>query len=297
MRRRNLLATPALLLISRPTPVAAQTGAAVVATFSILADMARVIGGDAITVATLVPPDGDAHTWEPSPADLRRVHDADVLIENGLGLEGWMTRLPQAAGFSGLRITAANHVTARTMSEHGHTVTDPHAWQDAANGVLYARSIAEGLAHAIPAAARDISARAASYIAEIDATDRWIHATLASIPPEKRRILTSHDAFGYYGARYNITLRAVQGINTENEPSARDLATLIAQIRRENIRAVFVENMTNPRLAATVARESGATLGQTVYSDALSQNGGPADTYLAMLHHNTTLFAAAMAAN
>jgi zinc/manganese transport system substrate-binding protein len=296
MHRRTLLTALPFLLPALREAAAAELPS-VVATFSILADMTGVIAGDAASVSTLVPVDGDAHVWEPRPDDLRRVQAARVLVENGLGLEGWMGRMPQAAGFKGTRIVAANAVKPRTMTEDGHRITDPHAWQDPRNGVLYVRAITAGLAQALPDSAMAIQGRAAAYIAQIEETDRWIEATLAPIPAAQRRILTSHDAFGYYGARYGVTLLAVQGISTENEPSAHDIATLVGQIRREKIRAVFVENMTDPRIAATVAREAGAVLGPTVYSDALSPAGGPADTYLRMLHHNTTQFAAAMAAN
>jgi zinc/manganese transport system substrate-binding protein len=296
MRRRTLLA----LLPAFAAGINRAHGAdapQVVATFSILADMASVVAGDSAVVSTLVRADGDAHVWEPRPDDLRRVQRARVLIENGLGLEGWMRRLPEAAGFKGLLVTAARAVTPRKMIEDGHSIIDPHAWQNPQNGILYVRAIADGLAQEFADAAPAIRSRADAYIAEIAETDRWIVQTLAPIPPAKRQILTSHDAFGYYGARYGIRISGVQGISTESEPSAHDIATLVAQIKRDNIRAVFVENMTDPRLAAAVAREAGAVLGPTVYSDALSAKGGPADSYLRMLRHNTTAFATAMAAN
>jgi zinc/manganese transport system substrate-binding protein len=297
MRRRTLLATLPALACAPFASAHATEQAPVVASFSILADMTRRIGGDAVSVLSLVPVDGDAHQYQPTPDDLRHVHAARALVENGLGLEGWMTRMPQAAGFSGIRIIASTGVAPREMEEDGKTVTDPHAWQDPRNGVLYVRNIAAGLARALPGQAAAIQERARAYIAEIEETDRWIGAQFAAIPPAKRRILTSHDAFGYYGARYGIELLAVQGISTEGEPSAADIATLIGQIKREKIHAVFVENMTDPRLAATVARDSGAVLGPTVYSDALSEADGPAPTYLRMLRHNTTQFVAAMAGN
>ncbi len=297
MRRRTLLvALPAWGVCARQS-AHADMFASVVASFSILADLTRQVGGAAINVRSLVPVDGDAHVYQPTPDDLRLLHGAQVLVENGLGLEGWMVRLPQAAGFSGVRVTAARNVTPRHMEEDGKTITDPHAWQDPRNAVLYVRAIAEGLSTALPDQTALIATQAAAFIAEIEETDRWIAAQFAVIPPGKRRILTSHDAFGYYGARYGIELLAVQGISTEGEPSAADIATLIGQIRHEHIRAVFVENMTDPRLAATIAHDSGAVLGPVVYSDALSAPNGPAPTYLRMLRHNTTQFAAAMAAN
>ncbi|MCW3473427.1 metal ABC transporter solute-binding protein, Zn/Mn family [Limobrevibacterium gyesilva] len=295
MRRRPLL--QGLVAAALPVAAWADDRIAVVATISILADMAATVGGDAVAVTTLVPVDGDPHAYEPRPGDLRTLQSARVLIENGLGLEGWMSRMVKASGFKGVRITAAAAVKSRTMLEGRSRITDPHAWQDPRNGVLYVRAIADGLARAIPAQEAAIRARAADYISQIEATDRWIQQTLAAIPPSRRRIITSHDAFGYFAARYGITMRGVQGIDTEAEPSARDIATLSAQIRSDHIKAVFVENMTDPRLAATLAKEAGAALGPKVYSDALSPPGGPAATYLAMFRHNVTAFAQAMAAN
>ena len=297
MTRRMLLCGLSALACLGNLPSRAAASAPAVATFSILADLTARIGGPAVSVRSLVPVDGDAHEYQPTPDDLRQVKNAAILVENGLGLEGWMTRLPQAAGFHGVRITAAEKVTPRRMIEDGKDVIDPHAWQDPRNGVLYVRTIADGLMRALPDKAAEIAARAAGFIAEIEETDRWIARQYAAIPQEKRRILTSHEAFGYYGTRYGIALLAVQGISTESEPSASDIATLIAQIKHGKIRAVFVENMTDPRLAKTVARDSGAKLGPAVYSDALSPPDGPAGSYLAMLRHNTTQFAAAMAAN
>lgn len=294
MRRRVFLAS-LQLLASGNAWAAAPLG--VVATFSVLADMTSVVGGDDVAVRTLVPVNGDAHGWEPRPADLRAVHEAAVLVQNGLGLEGWMARMPSAADFKGLLVTAAQNVVPRIMVEDGKRVMDPHAWQDPRNGVLYARAIAEGLAHAQPRAAGRIRQRAEAYIGEIVATDRWITQAMASIPAARRIILTSHDAFGYYGARYGVRLRAVQGISTEAEPSAHDIAALVEQIRRENIHAVFIENMTDPRLSAAVVREAGVALGPTVYSDALSPASGPAGTYLKMLRYNTAHFVEAMARN
>jgi len=289
-RRHLLLGLPALLAL----PARAASLPSVVATFSVLGDMTQRISGAAAAVRALVPVDGDAHEYQPTPDDLRQVRDAVVLVENGLGLEGWMTRLPQAAGFHGVRIIAAQNVQPRHMEEAGHQIVDPHAWQDPRNGVLYVRAIAAGLAHALPEIAAEITARADAYIAEIEALDRWITAQFAAIPAARRRVLTSHDAFGYYGARYGIQLLAVQGISTESEPSAADIASLIGQIKREKIRAVFVENMTDKRFAETVARDAGAVLGPVIYSDALSAPDGLAATYLAMLRHNTTQFVAAM---
>jgi zinc/manganese transport system substrate-binding protein len=292
MRRRLLLASIAASSVGGLA--AAEGPLPAVATFSILADMVRSAGGDAVAVVELVPPDGDPHVYEPKPADLRAIARAKLLVENGLGLEGWMGRLSAAGGFRGVRVVAAQAVTPRSMTEGGKIAIDPHAWQDPRNGVLYVRAIAEGLAKADPDRAAVHRQATARYIDAIGATDAWIAQQFAPIPKADRRLITTHDAFGYYGARYGIELLAAEGLSTEAEPSARAIATLVAQIRRERIRAVFLENMTDPRLARMLAQETGATLGGTLYSDALSPPDGPAPTYLAMLRHNTSLIATSM---
>ncbi len=280
-----------------PAIARAQTQPAipVVASFSILADMVHQIGGDAVSVTGLVPPDGDPHTYEPKPSDLRAVADAKLLVVNGLGLEGWMTRLVGAAGFHGPVATASAGVRPRTMVEDGGaTVTDPHAWQNARNGALYARNIAAALGTADPSRAAQFHDAGERYAATILETDTWIEQQFAPIPPARRIIITTHDAFGYFGARYGVTVRAAEGISTDAEPSARDIAKLVAQIKRDRVRAVFLENMTDPRLATMLAQEAGAALGDKVYSDALSPPGGPADTYLGIFRHNVPLFVASM---
>ena len=290
MHRRLLLGAIGLA----PFTAQAAEKPRVVASFSILADLTQQVGGQAVTVEALVGPDGDVHVYEPRPRDLRRLMGASLLVRNGLGLEGWMDRLTGAADFKGTVVVAANKVTPRTMKEAGGALaTDPHAWQDPRNAILYVQTIAEGLATTDPADAAAFHASAEHYVAEIMQTDAWIEATLGPIPAAQRRIITTHDAFGYYGARYGIEFLSAEGISTEFEPSAKAIAALVKQIRREKVRAVFIENMTSPRMAQMLARETGATLGGTVYSDALSPAGGPAATYLEMLRHNTNLFAAA----
>ena len=293
MRRRSLLAA----LTVAPLVARAAGPLRVVASFSILADLTREVGGNAVSVEALVGPDGDVHVYEPRPRDLRTLLAAGLLVRNGLGLEGWMDRLTGAADFKGKVVVAAEKVTPRTMTgDGGGIATDPHAWQDPSDAILYVQAIAAGLAAADPANAGLYGNSAERYAGRIAAADKWIEATLAPIPADRRRIITTHDAFGYYGARYRVEFLAAEGISTEFEPSAKAIAALVRQIKRENVRAVFIENMTSPRMAQMLARESGAVLGGTVYSDALSPPGGPAASYLEMLRHNTTLFAGAMRA-
>lgn len=287
MRRRDLLLSlPALLA----TPARASAKLPVVASFSILADMTREVAGPAAAVRSLVPPDGDVHVYEPRPSDLLAIRGAALVVTNGLGLEGWLARLLPASASTALVVVAAAAVTPRRLGAG----LDPHAWQDPRNGILYARAIADGLASVAPDQAAAIQARAGDYARRIAEMDAWIGQQIATVPPEQRRILTSHDAFFYFGARYGIEFIGVQGIDTESEPSAADIAALVRQVRAEKVKAVFVENMANPALIRTVARESGVVLGPAVYSDALSPPGGPADTYLKMFRHNVTQFVKAM---
>jgi zinc/manganese transport system substrate-binding protein len=291
MRRRALLmGLPALL----PARGRAASGLGAVASFSVLADMIRRVGGDLVRVASLVPRNADAHVWQPTAADSRALSEAALLVENGLGLEGWIARLEQAAGFRGIRVIASDGVTPRLLREGDAVSVDPHAWQNPRDGAIYVRGIAGGLAAADPAHAAIWRANAAAYIAEIEQTDAWIASQFAPIPPAARRIITTHDAFGYYGERFGITFLAVEGLSTDAEPSAKAIAALVAQIRRERARTVFLENMTDPRLAEMLARETGATISGPLYSDALSAPDGPAPSYLAMLRWNTAWFARAM---
>lgn len=302
MKRRAVLA-----LLPLTFGAHAQTRPHAVVSFSILADIVREIADDTLAITTLVGPDGDAHDFTPKPSDLRTLASAAILVRNGLGFEPWLDRLVRTSGFKGTNIVAAAKVRPRAMREHhhghGHShghahhgAHDPHAWQDPRNVVLYARAIAEGLGKANAAAAADYQRRAAAYIARVEELDAWIAAQFAPIPANKRRIITSHDAFGYYGARYGIDFRAAQGVTTAGEPSAQAIAALAQQIRREDIRAVFVENMTNPAIAEALAREANAVIGGRIYSDALSPPDGPAASYLALMRHNTTLFARALTA-
>ncbi len=298
MRRRSLLVGLSAQVGVRIGAGARQCLAAgeigVVASFSVLADMAREVGGGMAAVTSLVPPDMDAHMYQPTAGDSRGLTAAALLVENGFGLEGWMARLGAASGFHGVKVVATAGVKPRTLHENALTSIDPHAWQDPRNGAIYARNIAEGLAAADPVRADAYRTNAARYVAEIEQTDTWIAAQYATIPEAARRIITTHDAFGYYGDRYGITFLAAEGLSTDAEPSAKAIAALVAQIRREKVRTVFLENMTDPRLATMLARETGTMLAGPLYSDALSQPDEPAPDYLTMLRYNTTLFARAM---
>ena len=286
--RRALL--PTLLL---PAAALAQTQRlAVVASFSILADFVQQIGGESVAVSSLVPPDGDPHDFQPRPSDLNRLRHAGVIVENGLGLEGWLSRTVRSAGFRGTEVIATTGISPRRVG----ATPDPHVWQDPLLAVQMVRQIATGLGGADPARAGAYQLRGESYAARIRQLDAEIEARFAAILAARRRIITTHDAFAYYGSRYGVTFIAAQGISTEAEPSARALGELAAQMRKEGIQTVFLENMTDPRIAQAIAREAGATVGPKLYSDSLSPPGGPAPTYLDMLRYNTDRFIAALTA-
>ena len=264
----------------------------VVASFSVLGDMVREVAGDRADVTTLVGPNGDVHVFEPSPADAKTIAKANLVIVNGLGLEGWIDRLIKSTGYKGPVAVASKGVAARTMLEAGsgsttpETVTDPHAWQDLKNGQIYVGNIAAALAKIDPNNGDVYRVNAARYGKQLAELDSWVRTQIDMVPQGKRRVITSHDAFGYFGAAYGVEFLAPVGISTEAEPSAGQLAGLIDQIKREHINTLFIENITDPRLVQTIGKESGAQLGGELYSDALSEPNGPAPTYTAMFKNN-----------
>ena len=272
----------------------------VTASFSILGDLVQMVGGDRVTVTTLVGPDQDAHTFEPKAADARNLLQSRLLVTNGLGFEPWARKLAKASGYKGQRIVASEGVKARAMpSEPGKKLAedDPHAWQNPGNVEIYVRNIAAALGRLDPASAPFFNANSDAYVKELQALDAWAKAQFAAVPADKRKVITSHDAFGYLGARYDIRFLAPQGISTEGEPGAKAVAHFIGQIRREKIRAVFIENMSNPKLLAQLSKDAGVTPGPTLYVDALSAKGGPADSYLQLMRHNVTQLAQGMKQN
>lgn len=288
-----------------PAPPASAPGEKLkaVASFSILADLVRQVGGDRVEVASLVGPNGDAHVFDPSPADAAKLANAGVVFVNGLGLEGWIDRLIKASGTKAPVVVASKGIKAieeepeqgreRAKDAHEHRF-DPHAWQSVANAKLYVANIRDGLAKADPAGATAYEANATAYLAQLDTLDTEVKAAIARIPPEKRRIITTHDAFGYFARAYGLTFIAPQGVSTESEATAKDVARIVRQIKAQKIPAVFLENVSDPRLMERIARETGAKVGDRVFSDALSEPDGPAGTYIAMIRHNIKAFSAAL---
>jgi zinc/manganese transport system substrate-binding protein len=293
MRRWALWAglLAALVLVCRPAK--AEDKPVAVATFSILADLTQRIAGDHVRILTLVGPNGDAHVFEPGPKESAELAEADLLIANGLGFEPWLQRLEDASGFKGKTIIASDGVTPlKGTADQG--TTDPHAFQDVANAEIYAGNIEMALSEADPAHAADYKANADKLIEELDALDKELKSEFAAIPQERRRVLTSHDAFQYFGKAYGIEFVAVQAISTEAEPTAEDLAKIVRQARDGHLSAIFLENMADPRLAETVAQESGVLMGGELYADALSEPDGPAPDYPSLMRYNAKQLLAAM---
>jgi zinc/manganese transport system substrate-binding protein len=290
-RRRTLLLGTAALAHSalRAAPPPAPR---VVASFSLLADMAREMAPPGVDVSALVGPDADAHVYEPRPADGRRLAQADLVVINGLGFEGWIDRMIDVSGYRGPVVVASRGIQARVAGG----AADPHAWQDLALARRYAANLRDALLQRWPAQRAQVEQRSADYLDRIDRLDAQVRGWLDAVPRPLRRVITSHDAFGYFGAAYGVDFLAPQGWNTHSEPSAASVARLIRQIRDHGVRAIFLENISDPRLMERIAREAGARIGGTLYSDALSAAGGPADTYLRMMAHNARSMAAALAA-
>ena len=270
----------------------------VVASFSILGDLVQAVGGERVKVSTLVGPDADAHEFEPKPADAKTILNTRLFVINGLNFEPWAQKLAKSAGYKGDTLVASKGVTVRSLpAEKGHADTDPHAWQDPSNVVLYVRNIAASLTKLDPGGAALFKANTDAYIRELEALDTWAKAELLPLTAKQRQVITSHDAFGYFAAHYQIKFLAPNGVSPEGQPSAKGVAQLIKQIQRDKIKAVFVENMSNPKLLAQIAKDTGVTLGAKLYVDALSGPTEPGSSYLKMMHHNVTQLVAGMKRN
>ena len=300
MRKFVLIAAAIAALLS---PAQAQEKVKVLASFSILADLVREVGGDRVEVSTLVGTNTDMHGFQPTPAHAKAVATAQLVVINGLGLEGWADRLVKAANFKGTRLVATKGVKALTaeVEGHGHKHQhkhsdryDPHAWQEVANVKIYVTNIRDALS-AVDPAGKDVYAKnAAAYLQKLHALEAEIKQLFAGLSEKERRVITSHDAFHYFGDAYGIEFLAAQAAGGETQPSARDVAKLIQQIKKEGIKAIFVENISSPRIVEQIAKETGAKIGGTLYSDALSDAKGPAATYLDMIRHNAKTIAAAL---
>ena len=278
-------------------PVRAEDRVDVVATFSILGDFAANVGGARVRVTTLVGPGGDTHVYTPTPSDAKTVARAKLVVVNGLGLEGWLPRLVVSSGGKASTVVASKGVTPR-KSEGGRDRdafnADPHAWQSVANAKIYVANIRDALAAADPAGADIYRANAAAYLDKLDALEREVRQEIGRIPPDRRSVITTHDAFGYFSVAYGIAFVAPQGVSTDTEPGAREVAAIIAQIRKQKIPAVFLENIRDSRLVRQIASETGARIGGTLYSDSLTDEKGEAPTYIEMVRHNIKALSSAL---
>jgi len=292
MRRRALLSLAAL-----PFPAAAQPKPVAVASFSILADLLREVAGERMDLRVIAGPDVDAHHFQTRPSHAEAVRSAQIVVRNGAGFDGWFNRLLSSTGFRGVTVTATEGIALRRAAPtpgHNHGSQDPHAWQDVRLAITYVRNIEAGLIRADAAGEAHYRARANAFVARLEALDGWVRVEIARVPEARRIIVTSHDAFAYFGAAYGVRFRAPQGVATNAEPSAQQVASLIRQIRAENITAIFIENMSNPATLRRLADEAGVRIQGRLYADALSGPNGPAETYELMVRHNVGLMVPAM---
>lgn len=275
----------------------------VVASFSVLADMVREVGGPHVEVFSLVGPNADSHVFDPTPADAKRIASAKLVFVNGLGFEGWLDRLVKASGYRGPIVVvskgvstpperADEHVSARAAThkpvQHTHGALDPHAWQNLANAALYVQTIRDALIAAMPMHSVQLNQRATDYINRIQSLDQATKVRIAAVAAERRRVITSHDAFGYFAAAYGVTFYPLQGLATASEPSAAEIVRIVDQIKKNKVSAIFTENISDPRVLERIAQDSGAKVGGRLYADALTEPGTAADTYLKMFERNVT---------
>ena len=285
------VALSAFSLIAQAKPLEA------VASFTVIADMVHNVGGDRVHVTSLIGPNGDPHVYEPTPSDAQALKQADLAFVSGLHLEGWLDRLIVASGYPGQPVVLSDGIKTRSMEEDGERVTDPHAWNSAANAVIYVRNIVAALKRVDPSGAAEYQANGDRYITQLQALDAYARAQVQSVPQAQRKVLTSHDAFGYFGDAYGVTFLAPLGFSTEAEPSAADVARLITQIKRERVSAYFFENSGDPRLVKQIAAASGAQPGGELYVEALSPADGPAASYAQMFRYNVDQLVKAMKAS
>ena len=329
---RLAAAIAAVFLVAAPGARAAPLD--VVASFSILADMVREIGGERVQVTALVGPNEDSHVFVPRPSHARLVAEADLVVVNGLGFEGWIDRLVAASASAATIVVATATIETGDDDGHGdhddhghsdhdgnghsdhddhghnghddnghsdhddhghdHHGVDPHLWQDAAHARAYVDTIGAALAAADPEGRAFYEANARRYDAVLAALDREIREALADVPSERRLVLTPHDAFGHFERAYGIVFLAPQGLSTVDEPSAAETVALARQLREGRIAAVFYENIADNRLVERIAAEAGIAVAGTLYTDALSGPDGPAASYVAMMRHNATVLREAL---
>ncbi|WP_201000373.1 metal ABC transporter substrate-binding protein [Pseudomonas cichorii] len=294
MKRLMMLSSMAAIVLSAFASLAQAKPLEAVASFTVIADMVSNVGGERVHVTSLIGPNGDPHVYEPTPRDAQALRSADLTFVSGLHLEGWMDRLIKASGYKGQPVVLSDGIKTRYMQEDGKLITDPHAWNSAANGVIYVRNIIAALKKADPEGASVYEANGQRYIVQLQQLDLYARDQIQSVPESKRKILTSHDAFGYFGDAYGVTFLSPLGFSTESQASAADVAKLIRQIKSEHVTAYFFENSGDPRLVKQIADASGAQPGGELYVEALSPADGPAASYAQMFRYNVDKLTAAM---
>jgi zinc/manganese transport system substrate-binding protein len=297
LRRQFITSACGLTALAFSPALLAQTSAPVkaVASFSILGDLVRQVGGDRVAVEVLVGPGSDAHVFQPTPSQAKLVGQAQIVFSNGLGFEGWMTRLLNTASYKGRHVVASKGIEPiQSASDHGHAhghshggAADPHAWQSVPNVITYVGNIAQGLCAADAVGCETYKKNATAYTAQLRTLHAELQAAWATIPAGQRKVITSHDAFGYYAKTYGVSFLAAQGVSTESEASAKGVGRLVRQIKKEQIKALFVESISDPRLIEQIGRETGVKPAGTLLSDSLTGAQGPAPTYVAMMRANT----------
>jgi len=299
--KKSLLALT--LSVSFAVPAWAAEPLPVLTSFSILADITQQVGGERVTVSSLVGPNQDAHVYQPSPQDVKKLLASRVFVVNGLGFEGWIQRLTQSSQYRGQTVVASEKIKPLAVKtshghDHGHRHdhgkgVDPHAWHNPQHVIQYGHTIAQALAKADPAGASYYQQRAQQFEQQLRQLDQSIEQQFATIPVAQRKVITSHDAFSYLGQRYQIRFLAPQGMSTESEASAASVAKLVKQIRQEKVKALFVENMADQRLLQQISQETNVKVGGKLYSDALSA-GAPAGSYIKLMQYNAKNLASAL---
>lgn len=294
LRRTLMFGLIFLLLTACGTNApAAASKPSIVATFSVLADMTQQIAGDTATVTSLVPANGDAHTFEPTPANSKEIANATVVIELGLGFEHWFGDLYTASGSKATRITASKGVTTHQLDNE----LDPHIWHDVANAIIMAQNIRDGLIAAMPSQKATITANAERYIAELQSLDKEVVDQIAHIPAAQRKLVTSHDALGYFAARYGFVIVGTGLASVSTEASDRDAQStiqLINDIKASGVPAIFIENMSNPKAMEQIAQSAGVQIAPELFTDALGDSNSEGATYVRMMRYNVRTIVTAL---
>jgi zinc/manganese transport system substrate-binding protein len=287
-----------------PSPASSGTRLSVVATFSVLADLVKSVGGERVEIVTLVGPGQDAHTFEPAPTHGVALARAGLVFENGLGFEGWLERMYAASGSKARRVVVTEGIAAQPGHAEGeeadeHGEDDPHVWQDVRHAMHVVGVVRDALAQADPAGAAVYRANAEAYLAELRALDGWVVEQVGTVPEARRTLVTNHDSFGYFASRYGFAVvgTAIPGVSTEtSEPSAAELAALVRRIKAAGVPAIFAENVANPKVLERVADEAGVEVAPRLYTDALDRPGEPVDTYVKMMRYNVSTIVTALKA-